>query len=188
MRLSARPGARILRGLRARLVLAGEHAARERRIAHHAEPVVGAGRKLLDFGDAIERVIIGLVHDRPIDAHLVAQIADLGDAPGAMVRHAEVADLAVRCSVAERAHGLGERRVVILLVQIEDVDVVGAEPAQAFLARTASPICATARRGSATCRGRCRAWSPAPSRGAGCRSRGRRSPRTCRPRSRRPCR
>jgi hypothetical protein len=50
---------------------------------------------MLDFGDAIERMIIRLAHHRPVDAHAVAQIADLGDAPGAIIRNAEVADFSL---------------------------------------------------------------------------------------------
>src|SRR5258708_1466958 len=92
------------------------------------------------FGDAVGRMIIRLVHDRAVDAHLVAQIADLGDTPRAMVRYAEVTDLALLLQVADRPHRLGERRLVVFFVQVEDVDVVGAEPAQALLATLHHPL------------------------------------------------
>ena len=92
-----------------------------------------AGRQNLDLHHTIKRVIVGLVHDRTIDAYPIAQIADFGDAPRAIVRNAEVADLPLPQEIAERAHGFGERRRVVLFVQVIDIDVIGTEPAQAFL-------------------------------------------------------
>ncbi|MHC2612069.1 hypothetical protein ACVMGF_003142 [Bradyrhizobium diazoefficiens] len=63
----------------------------------------------------------------------VADVADFGDAPGAIVRDAEIAHLARADQIAHRAHGLLQRRRMVLLVQIVDVDVVGAEPLEAFV-------------------------------------------------------
>src|SRR4029077_12018631 len=53
---------------------------------------------------------------------------------------AEVTDLALLLQQAERPHRLGERRLVVLLMQVKDVDVVGAEPAPAFLAALPPPL------------------------------------------------
>ena len=51
-------------GRLARRVLAGEHAARERAVRHHAQAVVRAGRQDLGFRHAVHRVVIRLAHDR----------------------------------------------------------------------------------------------------------------------------
>ena len=84
-------------------------------------------RKVLDLRHAIERMIVGLAHDRPVDAHLVAQIADLGEPPRLVVRHAEIADLALALQVADRPHGFGEWRGAVFLVQVIDIDCQSAE-------------------------------------------------------------
>ena len=55
------------------------------------------------------------------------------DAPGAIIGNPEIAHLALADQFAHRAHGLLQRRRMILLVQIVDVDEIGAEPLQAFL-------------------------------------------------------
>ena len=68
-----------------------------------------------------------------------AQRADLGDAPGAEVGQAEIADLAGADEVAHRPDGLLQRRVRILAVQVVDVDPVGAEAAQRVLDRQHRP-------------------------------------------------
>ena len=134
------PGAAILRCRRVRIVFPREDAARERAVREHAQPEIGAGRQMLRLDHPVERVIIGLAHHRPVDAELVAQPADLGHAPGAVVGDAEIADLPVPHEIAHRPHGLAERRLVILLVEVVDVDVVGAEPAQARLRRAHHPF------------------------------------------------
>ena len=86
---------------------------------------------MLDLGHAVHGVVIGLAHHRAVDAKPVADGADFRNAPAFVVRHAEMADLAGADEVAHCVHGLGERRVQVFLVQIVNVDVVGAEPAQA---------------------------------------------------------
>ena len=92
-----------------------------------------AGREMLDLGHAVHRVVIGLADHRAVDAEAVADVADLGDPPGAIIRDAEIAHLALPDQFAHRAHGLVQRRRVIFLMQIIDVDIVGAEPLQAFV-------------------------------------------------------
>jgi hypothetical protein len=62
-----------------------------------------------------------------------AQAVQLDNPPSAVVRHAEIADLAGAHEVGQRVHRLLERCAVVLLVQVIDVDVVGGEPAQAAL-------------------------------------------------------
>ena len=94
MRVSARPARVSLSAAAGWIVLAGQHAARQRAVGHDAEAVIAAGRQMLDLGHAVHGVVIGLADDRAVDAELVADVADLGDAPGAVVRDAEIADLA----------------------------------------------------------------------------------------------
>ena len=84
---------------------------------------------MLDLGHAVHGVVVGLAHHRTVDAEPVADGADLRDAPALVVRHAEMADLAGSDEVAHGAHGFGERRAQVFLMQIVDVDIVSAEPA-----------------------------------------------------------
>ena len=129
--VAARAG--VLVGRRIGAVLAGQHAPRQRAIGHDAEAVIAAGRKMLDLGHPVHRVVIGLAGDRAIDAEPVADVADLGDPPGPVIRDAEIAHLALLDQFAHRAHGFLQRRRMIFLVQVVDVDKVGAEPLQAFI-------------------------------------------------------
>src|ERR1700745_2189996 len=56
MRGSLRP-ARVLAGGGIGRVFAGQDAARQRAVGHDAEPVVTAGRKMLDLGHAVHRIV-----------------------------------------------------------------------------------------------------------------------------------
>lgn len=131
--------ARLLVGGCIRLVLAGEHAARQGAIGHDAETVIGTGGEVLDLRHAVHGVVVRLAHRGSIDAEPVADVADLGDAPGAVVGDAEIAHLARADQVTHRAHRLFQRSRVIFLVQIVDVDVIGAEPLQALVGRLQHP-------------------------------------------------
>ena len=133
MRVSLRPARVALVGRCVRAVFAGQHAARKRAIGHDAEAVITAGREVLDFGHAVHRVVIGLADDRAVDAEVIADVADLRDPPGPIIRDAEIAHLAAADQLAHRAHGLCQRRRMVFPVQIIDVDIVGAEPLQAFV-------------------------------------------------------
>src|SRR5258708_11927833 len=79
------------------------------------------------FASAIEKVVTDLL-DRQLDVS-EARL----DLLGAEVRHADVATLAGCLQILERAHRLGERRFGIGPVNQQDVDVGGAEKAQACL-------------------------------------------------------
>ena len=122
------------------LVLAAEHAARQRAVGHDAEPIKGGRRQLLDLGHAVHRVVIGLAHHRPGDPQAIGDAADLGDAPGAEIRETEVAYLALPHEIAHRPHGFLERRRMVLLVQVVDVEIVSAQPLQAPLRRLQDPF------------------------------------------------
>ena len=95
---------------------------------------------MLHLGHAVHGIIVGLADDRPVNAQLVAEAADLGHAPGAVVRDAEIADLARLHEIAHRPHRLGQRHGMVLLVEVVDVDVVGAEPSQAGIGRLHHPF------------------------------------------------
>src|SRR3712207_1357919 len=99
-----------------------------------------AGRQVLDLGHAVHGVVVGLADHRPVDAEAVADAADLGDPPGAVVRDPEVPNLARPHEVSHGAHGLGQWRVVVLLVEVVDVNGVGAEPPEARLAGLKNPF------------------------------------------------
>ena len=92
--LVAARAARAFGQRRARRVLAGQHAARHRRVGRDAEAVVVARRQHLDLGHAVQQVVVRLADDGRRHALRLAFRHDFGDAPAAIVRHAEVADLA----------------------------------------------------------------------------------------------
>src|ERR1700694_1347609 len=66
-------------------VFSGQHAARQRAIGYDAEAIIIAGRKMLDLGHAVHRIVIGLADDRAVDAKAIADVADLGDPPGPII-------------------------------------------------------------------------------------------------------
>jgi len=101
---------------------------------------MGAGRQDLDFRHPVEQVVIGLAHHRRRDIGPFAGAHHLGNAPAAEIRQAEVADLPLPHQVAQRAHRLVQVFLVEVAVQVEDVDVVGAEPAQAVLGFPHDPL------------------------------------------------
>src|SRR6266705_666895 len=93
----------VLVGRRVGTVFAGQHAARQRAVGHEAEAVETAGREVLHFGHAVHRIVIGLADDRAIDAEAIADVADFGDSPGAVIRNAAIAHLALADQFAHRA-------------------------------------------------------------------------------------
>ena len=104
-----------------------------------ADAVIVASRKDLDLRHPVEQVVVRLADDRRRHALRRAFGDDLGDAPAAVVRHAEVADLAAADQVADRADGLGDRRAPVVAVQVVDVDVIGGEPREAAVAGRQHP-------------------------------------------------
>ena len=85
MRLSLRPARDSGSGAAPGLVLAGEHAARERAVGHHADAVVRARREDVVLRLAVHRVVVGLAYDRVGNAERAAHGHDLGDAPAAEI-------------------------------------------------------------------------------------------------------
>jgi hypothetical protein len=73
-------------------------------------------------------------------AHLVAHAIHLGDLPGSEIRDAERPHLAFCHQLGDGPEGVLGRRRAVGLVQVEEVDVVGAEPAQAGLESEPQPL------------------------------------------------
>ena len=65
---------------------------------------------------------------------------DVGDLPGREVGDAQGADLAFGRELGHGAQGVVQRRGTVRLVQVEQVDAVHAEPAQAALDAVAQPF------------------------------------------------
>ena len=72
------------------------------------------------------------IRSRPICSAISTAVGDLGGRP---LRHADVVDLAGPHEVVEGPQGLFERRLHVVAVRLEQVEVVGAEPLQRALAR-----------------------------------------------------
>ncbi len=136
----AAPGAGVGGRRLARQVLAGEHAARDRAVRHHAQAVVLAGRQDLDLGAAIEHVVVRLAHHRLRHAQFFAQAQGFGDAPAAEVRQPEAAQLAGADQVAQRPQRFFQVFLVVVAVQVQDVQEIRAQPRQALLHAADQPL------------------------------------------------
>ncbi|MNQ05494.1 hypothetical protein D3C85_182320 [compost metagenome] len=123
-----------------RLVLAGQHAARDRAVGHHAQAVMLAGGQDLDFRPTVQHVVVRLAHDRLRHAHFFAQPQHFGDAPATEVRQAEAAQLARADQVAQRPQRLFQVFFVIVAVQVQDVHEIRAQARQALLDATYQPL------------------------------------------------
>lgn len=71
--------------------------------------------------------------DRTGRAHLLGGADEFGDLPGRVVGDAEGADLALGGELGDGGEGFGERSRAVGLVEVEEVDRVGAEPLEAAL-------------------------------------------------------
>ena len=137
--LVATTRARALAGLSARSVFAGQHAARDGAVGHHADAMVGAHRQHLHLGLAVQQVVVRLADRRAGHVQRLGHVHHLGDAPAAEVGHAPGADLA---GAQQRVHGaqrLFQVHAVVIAVQVVDVEVVGAQAPQAVLAGALDP-------------------------------------------------
>jgi hypothetical protein len=99
-----------------------------------------SGRELLGFGGAVDDVVERLAGDRAVDAELIGQMGDFGNAPAAEVGDAEIAQLAGLDQVGNGAHGLFQRRIEHGAVEIEQIDVIGAEATQRVFDRLDHPF------------------------------------------------
>ena len=134
MRLSWRAGAAAGLGHLVDLVLAGQHAARDRAVGHDAEAERLRRRQQLDLGLAVHQVVVGLQRRRRRHAELPAQMHDVRDVPGAHVGEPPFADLALADQVAEGWQWSAPRPCVDRRpVDVVEVDVIGLQPLQAGL-------------------------------------------------------
>ena len=115
--------------------LAGEPSPAERAPDDRAHLLVERQRHQLPLVVAADQRIVGLVGDVAGQAVLLRDGQRLHQVPAREVRAADVADLAGPHQVVERAQHLLDRRHGVEAVELVEVDVVGAEPAQARLDR-----------------------------------------------------
>src|SRR5262249_28350509 len=115
----------------ARAVLAGEKAARQRRVGDDAD--------LLLATEGLELALVLVAHDEVVlrldrlvadEAALVARPERAGETPGDVVRRADVTHLALTNEIVKRAQRLVERRVRIVPVRLIEIDVVGLQTAE----------------------------------------------------------
>ena len=96
-------------------------------------PVDGGELDVLLLDPAGQQVVELLRHDRSGRADVVGQVVDFGDLPGRVVGHPERADLAFGHEFGDGGERVGQWRRPVGLMQIEQVDVVGAQTCQAAL-------------------------------------------------------
>ena len=114
-------------------VLAGEEAARQREVRDQAEAARRAGRHDFFLEGAVEQVVVALTRDERRPAAGVRPLVRFADLAAREVRVAEVAHLALRDDQVEGGQDLVDRRGRVRPVQLEQVDVIGAEPVQGFV-------------------------------------------------------
>ena len=98
-------------------------------------PSVETERHQLPLVVAADQRVVGLMRDIARPAVSIRHGQRLHQMPAGKVGAADVADLARPHQIVERAQRLFDRRDGVEAVQLIEVDVVGAEPAQAGLAR-----------------------------------------------------
>ena len=124
----------------AALVLAGEHATRQREVRHdrHAEPFARGDHFL--FGRPVEQAVAVLhVHERR-HAELLRRGRRFVEHLGREVRAADLAHLPRGDELGERFECVTDRRLRVGHVQQVEIDVVGAEPPQAVVDRLRDPF------------------------------------------------
>ena len=111
--------------------VAGQPAAGQRAPRDDADAQVGAQRQHLPLLLAVEQVVVVLHRDERRPPVGDRRVLGLGELPGVHRRGADVAGLAGLDDVVQRLHRLLDRRVPVPAVDLVEVDVVGAEAAQA---------------------------------------------------------
>src|SRR5581483_9572080 len=126
-------------------VLAGEEPAREREVREEAEPEpLACGQHLVLWLALDERVLV-LDGDEPREAALAGDVLRLLDLRGREVRAAGPAHRALPHELVQRAERLLDRRRRTTLVELVNVDRVGAEAAERALDRPADVLGAAGR-------------------------------------------
>ena len=148
------------------LVFAGEDAARDRAVSNDAEAEVAGGRQHLCLRLAVHQIVVGLQGRGARDVGPVTEVRHVRDSPGANIREAPFADLAV---ADQQAVGLDDRfpgRVRVGEVNVVEVDDVGAEAFQTRLAGRHDVAARLAGRERAGCHGIARLRGEHPGRAA----------------------
>ena len=83
---------------------------------------------MFDLRHAVQRIVIGLADNRAIDTERIANAANFGDAPCTMVRDAKIANLAGAYEITHGMNSLFQRRLVIFLMEIIDIDEISPKP------------------------------------------------------------
>ena len=122
------PQAARLRQRLAAADLAGQPAPAERAPDDRADLLVEGQRHQLPLVVAADQRVVRLVGDVAGEAVPLGDGQRLHQVPAGEVRAADVADLAGPDQVVERAQHLLDRRQRVEAVQLEEVDVVGAQP------------------------------------------------------------
>ena len=111
----------------------GEAAAGERAPGDHADAFALAERHHFAFFLAIHEVVVVLHRDESRPAVAIGEVERLGELPGVHAARADVASLAGLHHVVERGERFFDRRFVIPAMDLVEVDVVGAEAAEAVV-------------------------------------------------------
>ena len=109
----------------------GQPAASQRAPGDHADPLGGAQAHHLSLFLAVEQVVVVLHRDESRPAVQVGQVQRLAELPRVHRRGPDVAGLALLHHVVKRFQRLFDRRVVVPAMDLVEVDVIRAEPAQA---------------------------------------------------------
>jgi acyl-CoA thioesterase len=112
---------------------AGEEAAGERRPGDDADAGLQAQRQHLALFFAVQQVVLRLHGDEALAAGALGGVLHGKEAPRGHGRGAEVADLAGADEAVERVHGFGDGHIGVEAVDLQQVDVVRAEPPQAVV-------------------------------------------------------
>src|SRR4051794_11397299 len=122
-----------LRSSLSAFVLAGEQAVGEGEVGDQADADAGQRREQLLLGSTVVQRVLVLRGDERAEPGAGCCPVRVDDLPGREVRAAQIADLAFGDQLRQRLQGLLDRGDEVRLVQLVEVDVVGAQPPQAGL-------------------------------------------------------
>ena len=136
-------------GSGAAAVFAGQEAALQRAVGDHANALVQADGFMLALEIGAPHQAVGRLRaDEAVQVVFVADPHGFHQAPGGLVRAADVAHLAGSDQVVQRAQGFFLRRVVVRPVGLVQIDVIGLQALQAVIDRFHHMPAAQARRRS----------------------------------------